>query len=274
MKKRQRIRLRVVFVFSVTVLMASLMFSCEKVEEYEIKEVPSSVTWSEDVKDEIDAIRQSKSLSEAIQVMQTDNFTSKVFNEIPKKAKELNLSWADDPDFVNRGLYLFTAKDKLSLLDEAKSQQFKTNLAGYEPGFIVDHNGDHHHYLLESFTKVLNSKDLKLEYVGVASKRQQNTEADKVLRKVEFNSKTYPCSVHDNIHYWIRFAKENDIVLIGHGELPESPWKIIAYSEAQDHLDLGYIIALKLPENSSYVKMESGEEFIETPSGKMTVTLS
>lgn len=270
MKKRQKIRLRVVFVVSVSIIVASLMYSCEKT--YDIQEVPSSVTWSDDVKDQVETIRQSENNEKAKENLGQNNLPSKVLSEIPKKAGELNLSWADNTESLKLELSLFKAENELTLLDESKAKEFKANLSGYELGFIIKYNSDSHHYLLESFNKVLNAEDLQLLSLRDYNKKQEK-KVDKVINSVDFTSSVYPCSVYDNIHYWITFAKEHDIKLMGHGEFYDKEWRNILYEEAQDHLDIGYIIALNLPDDSRYIEMESGKEFIETPEKKMAVSL-
>lgn len=271
MKKRQKIRLKVVFVIIVVIIVASLMYSCEKT--YDIHKVPSSVSWSKDVKDQVETIRQSENDNKAKENMEANSFPLKVLNEIPKKASELNLSWADNRE-LNPILFLFIIKDKMTLLDESLNNKFKVNLNGYEPGFVIKLNNYYQYYFLESFNKVLNIEDLKLlfveDYINI---KEQDKKLDEVIKSVDFSSSVYPCSVYDNIHYWIKFAKENNIKLLGHGEYPDSNWKNILYGDAQYYLDNDFIIALNLPDDSRYIKMQSAKEFIETPEKKMAVNL-
>ncbi|MFP4514849.1 MAG: hypothetical protein ACLFNO_02480 [Parcubacteria group bacterium] len=271
MKKNQKNSLKAAVLFTVLILLGTLMNSCEKT--HDVEDLPSSLEWSEDLKDQIETIRQSENIDLAEENLEQNDFPLKVLSQIPEKAEELNLPWADQAESLKIELSLFTAGEKLKLLDESTNKEFKARLSGFEPGFIVDYNNDFHHYLLESFTKVLNDQELELVFLKDYKEVKEEKKVDEVIKSVHFTSQVYPCSVYDNIHYWIVFAKDNDIKLKGHGEFYDKEWRDITYDEAQDKLDIGYIIALNLPKGSKYVKMQSGQEFVETPEKKMAVSL-
>ncbi|HKK53971.1 MAG TPA: hypothetical protein VJ926_00400 [Patescibacteria group bacterium] len=270
MKKLKKNGLRVVLLVSAITFLVILMYSCKKT--YNIQEAPSSVTWSQNIKDQVETIRQSENNEQAQENLQLNNFPLKVLKVVPKLADKFNLSWADNVKSADLRLILFTAEDKLTLLNESKDKKFKVNLNGYETGFIVKYNGKNHYYLLESFAKILNETDLNLVFSKKYSEYQKN-KSSKVLRSVEFKNNFYPCTLYDNIDFWVKFAKRENIKLLGRFDVPRFSWDNIPYDEAQKHLTMGYVIIMDLPQNSSYVKLQSGKEYIKTPERKIAIKL-
>jgi Tfp pilus assembly major pilin PilA len=114
------------------------------------------------------------------------------------------------------------------------------------------------------------SKEKKLDKMIRSSKEKK---LDKVIRSVQFTDKFYPCSLYDNIDYWVTFAEKQDIKLFGRFAFSDFIWVEIPYNKAQYYLDMGYVIILDLPKNSSYIKLQSGKEYIKTPEKKMAVKL-
>jgi ribosomal protein L24E len=270
MKKTKKNRSRIIFVVSVATFLTIFMSSCKKT--YDIQEVPSQVTWTQNIKDQVKNVRQSKNNAEAKKNLELNNLPLRVLKAIPTLADKLNLSWADKIESADLSLALFTAEDELTLLNESEDKKFKVNLNGYEPGFIVEYNGKKHYYLLESFTKILNETELNLLF-SQEYREYQKMKTSKVVRSVEFKNNFYPCSIYDNIDYWIKLSKQEGIKLLGRFNRSDFSWDNIPYDEALDYVKMGYVIILDLPQNSSYVKLQSGEEFIKTPQRKIALNL-
>jgi hypothetical protein len=275
MKKNQKIGLGITIILAIIIIAGSLIYSYERAED--IKGVPSSVTWGDDIENQISTVRQAEDFEEAKRNLEANNFPLQVLKAIPLQAKTLNLAWANKVKKRELTLFLFSAKDRLVLLDESKNDKFRAKLSGFEPGFVIRYNSNYHYYLLESFSKVLNNEELVLypldNYWQQEQAKEDKKKVDKVIRSVQFSDKFYPCSLYDNIDFWVDFAKERNIKLLGHFGLPSSKWKEVAYDKAQRHLETGYIIALDLSDNSSYIKLQSKKEYIQTANEKMAIKL-
>ena len=132
--------------------------------------------------------------------------------------------------------------------------------------------------LIYSYQKAHNNQDVPSteilsQDIKVQEKKSKEKKLDKVIRSVQFTDKFYPCSLYDNIDYWVAFAEKQSIKLFGRFTSSDFIWEEIPYNKAQYHLDMGYVIILDLPKNSSYIKLRSGKEYIKTPEKKMAVKL-
>lgn len=277
MEKKQKIVVKSVLALSAIVLIIVLVPFLRK--SHEIQSVPSSVSWANDVTEQVDLIRQSETEDVAIKNLEKNGFPFKVLNKIPEKAKEMNLPWAETSSIET--LYLFSSEGNVYLQNEQTKKKFNVRSLNFEPGFMVMHNKEYHYYLLQSFTKVLNGDDMSVTFSENYIKMQKEKErmekekdAIKVVRSIQFSDKFYPCSIYDNIDYWVKFAKNEDIDLLGRFNGTDFQWEKIPYNEAQYYLDMGYVLILDLPEGSVYIKLKSGEEYIQTQGKKMAIELS
>ncbi|MCF7794990.1 hypothetical protein K9M50_01355 [Patescibacteria group bacterium] len=264
--RKKRIGLIISTVFVFVIFVANVVVSCQKT--YEAKDVPSSVTWSENIIDQIDAIRQSENNIEFRKSLEKNNFPVRVSLLIPKKARELDLQWVDSLEYVFFTVFSFNSKKNITLLNETTGKEYNVKARGYEPGFIIEYGSKKHYYFLESFTRIISAKSLQLLFMR--NYKQEDNE-DKLVYSHEFKEKFYPCLIYDDIDYWIDFAKKHDISLYGRFAFSDFDWDYISYDKAQFYLDAGYNIILDLPENSTYEKFKSGKKFIKTPKEKMVL---
>jgi len=251
------------------------VFSLKKT--HEIQKV-DTVTWSQEIVDQINLVRESATEKEAIANLEKNDFPIRVLEMIPVKARELNLPWAEKSI---ESLYLFSTNSYVHMLDENSGKKMNVKLKNFEPGFMVKHNNVHHYYFLQTFMKVLIDKDLEViftdNYVEIFRKKEEERREKDLMKIADdhvFNGVFYPCLIHDDIDYWTKFAKAENVKLIGRFAFSDYEWDEIPYDETQYYLDMGYVIALDFPKGSSFITLNSGEMYIQTPGEKMPVNFN
>lgn len=269
MEKRTKTRLGIVVGLVIVVIAVSLYFIKFNVDD--IDKVPSQVDWPEDMEKQITSVRSAENLEQAENEIKKNKFPLKAKKLIPEKAKELNLAWANKK-VSNFKLFLFSAEKPVKLYSAKEDKTFKVRLQNFEPGFIVKYNQKYDMYLLESFAKVVDKKQITgMSPVDYQPEKKKKEPEITILKQKDFSARFYPCEVYDDIIYWRDFAKRSEIKLLAHSTFSDGEWELIDYDEAQLHLTIGYVIALDLPDGSSYLKMSSGKEFIKTATQKLEI---